>query len=460
MGEITVVGHGWRRGQLTLEAVEALTSGECVILHTGHCACAAWLTEQGRAYETLDRLYEDLEDFDDHAQAAAQAVLKAAEDRDVVYGVFDIRDRSVEQLLKRSEGKIGILAGPPSEGALLARAPGETRCLAASDWEDFHLSARENSLIREMDSRELACEVKLKLMEVYPEDTTIWLMTGEGAIQSMPLYEMDRSEGYDHRTCALIPAHLDITTLERYDAEHLNQIMRRLCAPDGCPWDRVQTHETLRPYILEEAYEVIEAIDEASPEHLYDELGDMLLQVALHAEIGRKHGEFDITDVTTAICQKMIKRHTHVFGGDHAGSAGEVLGLWTKNKMAERGQRTRTETMQDITRTLPATLRAVKVMKRAAEAGIGAESQEETLRRCREALAQAGESEAALGDLLILLCDLARQRGIDPELALNGACERFIHRFDRMERDILSKGEEFDALSPDKLREYWGLVKL
>ena len=347
-----------------------------------------------------------------------------------------------------------------AEGALLALVTGEIRCVEASDWEDFHLTAREHCLVREIDGQALASEVKLRLMEVYPEESEIWLLRGDAAPEAMPLYMLDRAGGFDHRTCVLVPAQRDIMKLERCDFEHLVEIIRFLCGPEGCPWDRVQTHETLRPYMLEEAYEVIDAIDEGSPEHLYDELGDMLLQIVLHAEIGRKHGDFDSGDVTTAICEKMIHRHTHVFGRDRADDAGEVLGLWAKNKMAERGQTTRTEAMRDVTRTLPATLRAQKVLKRASEVGVSRSGADEALADCRALLEHAAEGEAQLGSALLALCDLARLCGIDPELALNAATDRFISNFAGLEAQIASKGLDFEGISPETLRKYWHLVKL
>lgn len=458
MGKITIVGTGWTRGQLTLDAMEALCSGARVILHTDRCGCAGWLREKGIAFESLDALYDAFEDFDAHAEAAAKAVLDAAKEFDVVYGVFDIRDRSAVKLASTRD--VAIIAGPPAEGALLALCEGETRCVEASDWEDFHLTARENCLVREIDGQALACEVKLRLMEIYPEESEIWLLRGGETPERMPLYALDRAEGFDHRTCALIPAQRDIMKLERYDYEHLVELIRFLCSPQGCPWDRVQTHESLRPCILEEAYEVIDAIDGGSPEHLYDELGDMLLQIVLHAEIARKHGEFDSGDITTAICEKMIHRHTHVFGRDSAGDAGEVLGLWTKNKMAERGQKTRTEAMRDVTRTLPSTLRAAKVLKRASEAGISRADAEEALADCRARVEHAADGEAEFGAALMALCDLARLKGIDPELALNAASDRFIANFEALESKIRSEGRDFDGISPETLRNYWNLVKL
>ena len=168
MGKIVVVGHGYEMGQLTLNAVEIFKSGAKVILHTERCGCAKWLKKENISFETLDDLYVACEDFDEHAQAAAEKVCEAAQSEDVVYGVFDVRDRSVSALMDRVKD-VRIVAGPPAEGALFARAQGAVEMLEASDWENYALSSAKNALIREIDSREQACEVKLKLMEIYPE---------------------------------------------------------------------------------------------------------------------------------------------------------------------------------------------------------------------------------------------------------------------------------------------------
>ncbi len=460
MGVITIIGTGWQAGQLTLEAAEALRSGGRVLLHTERCGCAAWLDGQGIAWESLDALYETCEDFDEHAQAAAKAVLGAAEAGDVCYCVADIRDRTVPPIVQAAGENVRVIAGPPAEGPLLAILTGETRSVEASDWEDFHVTAREHCLIRELESRELACEVKLKLMEVYPEEADAWLLNGGETPVKLPLYELDRADHYDHMTCALVRAEREITALERYDFEHLNEIMRRLCGPGGCPWDRAQTHESLRTCMLEEAYEVIDAIDEGDTDHLYDELGDVLMQVAIHSELARRHGEFDITDVTTAICDKMISRHTHIFGGDQAVDAEQVLDLWTRNKMAERGQHSRREAMEDVTRALPATLRAVKVLKRSAEAGLKDGDAAALARRCAEKLSGLSgdaDAEAWLGEVLMGVCGIARLLKLDPELALNSAVKRFIARFGEVEAEMTDKPGD---LPLETLRNYWDLVKL
>ena len=189
----------------------------------------------------------------------------------------------------------------------------------------------------------------------------------------------------------------------------------------------------------------------------------MLLQIALNAEIARRHGEFDITDVTTAICENMIHRHSHIFGRDKAADPEQVMEIWSRNKMAERGQSTHTEVMNSITRTLPALLRAVKVLRRSADVGLCEQEAAAALRRCEEKLRsvpEKGDAEAAMGEALLALADVARLLKVDPEIALNGAVNRFIRRFESVEDEIIKKGGNTEALSEKTLREYWDLVKL
>ena len=463
MGKITVVGAGWTRGELTLNAIEALKHSDAIVLHTDRCGCADWLRQNGMPFTSLDALYETCDDFDIHAQAAADAVMAAGSAGDLAYVVSDIRDRSVSSLIERIGTAVQVIPGPPSEGALLALVRGEARLVAATEWEQFHPSARESCLVRELDSRELASEVKLRLMEAYSEELEVWLLQGESEPVSMPLFTLDRGDRFDHRTCLLVPAQNSITELERYDFEHLNEIMRRLCAPDGCPWDRVQTHASLRTCLLEEAYEVIDAIDEGDVDHLYDELGDLLMLVALHAEIARRHGEFDISDVTTAVCQKLISRHTHIYGDDSAGNEAEVLRLWSRNKMTERSQQTRTEAMRSVTRSLPAMLRAIKVLKRSAELGLGEPDIEAARQRCEALIRQPwmqADAERHMGDIMMALAELARLGKVDPEIALNGAVSRFVDRFESVELEITRSGLPAEDLTEETLRNYWNSVKL
>ena len=460
MNRITVVGVGLEVGQLTFAAAEALTGGARVILHTDRIGCAQWLKEKGVSYESLDGLYEEIEDFDEHAHKAAEYVLEAAQRSDVVYAVYDVRDRSVHAL-NRLGARLEVIAGPGVEGALMAHLDGATRMLEASDWESFHLSAMDNALVRELNSRELASEVKLKLMECYPDETRCLVQMGDGSVARAPLYDLDRLKGYDHRCCALIPAQRDLMQLERFGFDELVQIMRILQGPGGCPWDREQTHESLRTCMLEETYEAIDAINQGDMDHLYDELGDILMQVVMQAEIGRRHGEFDISDSITAICEKMIQRHTHIFGADSAGDADEVLDLWTRNKMKERGQKSYAEVLREVGHSLPALKRGCKLIEKAARAGVGQSDVQAIVRDAVERVeraADAPDAERALGEAILMLCVLAREKKVDAEIALNEAADRFVERFAALESSLQAQGTPLPA--EERAEEYWDRVKL
>ena len=412
MGRITVVGVGQGEGQLTEGVIAALRSEAAVILHTERCLCAAWLRAEGIAYEALDPLYESEEDFDRHAVAAAARVAEAAQAGDVVYAVMDVRDRSVAALLAETPAR--VIPGPPVEEALFARAVGPTLLLEASDWESFRLQAAQNALVREIDDRGLAGEVKLKLMECYPEDARVYVRQPDGSIARTELYNLDRLKRYDHRTSVFVPACAELTALERWGLDELQRLVERLHGPEGCPWDRTQTHASLRDALIEEAYEVADAIDREDEAALIEELGDVLFDALLHAEVARGHGSFDLRDVTSAIAAKMIARHPHVFG--NAESAGLT---WQELKKKEYGFKSRAEAMAAVAHALPALKRAGKVLKRA---------EDEALLNELAGDAPAGETGEEIGAQLLSVTARAVRAGIDAEDALQTALEALIAR--------------------------------
>ena len=466
MSRIIVIGCGFRREQLTLEAVEAIEGADKVLLRTGRCGLRDHLVEKGVAFETLDALYERAEDFDELIRLTTQAVLDASREGSVAYAVFDVRDVSVQALLKTGAG-VRVIAGPPAEEGLWAFAEGATDCWAASEWETWTLHADRNALIREVDTRELAAEVKLKLMDCYPEESEIYVRAGDGGVEKTSLVELDRLPAYDHRLSVLVPAQRELTKLERYGFDELNRVIHILRSPGGCPWDRKQTHETLRTNLVEEAYEAVDAIDREDMDALYDELGDVLLQIVLHAEIAREHGDFTIGDVTTAITHKMIFRHQHVFGSAKADTADEVLDLWQKVKKAERHQQTQAEVLRSVTRSLPALMRAEKVQKRAADVGFDWENARAAFYKIGEeaeelsrAVEDGGGVEEEAGDLLFAVVNVLRLLKLDPEIALNRATDKFTARFAEMERLILADGKSLAEMTLADMDAYWDRVKL
>lgn len=434
MEQIRILGIGWHEDDLTLGAVRALRSGDRIILRTGRCGCAEWLKSEGIAFETLDELFEECEDFDELIERSAQAVMDAAADGPVVYCVSDLSDKTCAQLCREAPASVQLMSGVSEGGSLFAFAGDDVRIVSAADADLFEPDVRVSTLVREIDSPMLAGDIKLRLSEHYPDELDIYISDAAGRIQSVPLCELDRLDEYDHRMCALIPAVRELDRLQRYDVRHLEEIMRRLRDFDGCPWDREQTHESLKRYLVEEAYEAADAIDRDDPDDLYDELGDVLLQVIFHAEIARQFGEFELSDITTAICSKMIRRHPHVFGSACAEDADAVTDLWSELKKQEKQLSTGADTMKAVAGSLPALMRAAKVVKRAVQHGGVYPDVDAAWREWKQ-----NASEKTLGNLLLALSARASQDAFEAELSLNSAIDRFISRFEKEEANKSSQ---------------------
>ena len=254
---------------------------------------------------------------------------------------------------------------------------------------------------------------------------------------------------------------------EKYSFEDFMGIIAQLRSATGCPWDKVQTHESLREAMLEEAYEVVEAIDRKDSKNLCEELGDVLLQVVFHADIEKDRGTFDMGDVIDGISRKMIYRHPHIFGTGHADTADEVLVNWEKLKKKEKKQRTQTEVLQSVPDALPALTKAGKVQKKAADVGFDfpemADAMGKVYEECQE-LQEAikgenGNIEEELGDLLFSLVNIARFLKINPEFALTKATKKFINRFEYVEKSALSEGKNLSDMTLEELDLLWEKAK-
>ena len=233
---------------------------------------------------------------------------------------------------------------------------------------------------------------------------------------------------------------VDFQYKDSYNVKDLEEIVRILRAPGGCPWDAEQTHQSIRRNFLEEAYEAAEAIDEENPDHLKEELGDVLLQVVFHARMEQEAGRFDLDGVADGVCKKLIYRHPHVFGDVAVSGTGEVLTNWEELKRKEKGQATNTDALEAVARSLPALWRAEKVQKKAKKAGFdwsevsGAlDKLAEELEELRQAAAQGTNVAEELGDLLFSAVNVSRFLGVDCEDALNQATDKFIGRFRKVE---------------------------
>jgi tetrapyrrole methylase family protein/MazG family protein len=254
-------------------------------------------------------------------------------------------------------------------------------------------------------------------------------------------------------------------------------LQARLRAPGGCPWDREQTHQTLKTYLIEEAYEVLDALDRDNPTELVEELGDLLLQVLFHADIAREAGHFDISDVISGIHDKMVRRHPHVFGNVQADTPEQVLKNWAQLKAKEKqdvspenalGTQLLPSALEGIPRSLPALLEANQLTRRAAQVGFDWETVEGIFTKLREETSELRVSltesdrtrrEEEVGDLLFVAVNLARFLGFDPEVALKHSNQKFKSRFQGMEADAANSGQRLGQLSKEELEVLWEAAK-
>ncbi len=257
--------------------------------------------------------------------------------------------------------------------------------------------------------------------------------------------------------------------------EALVALQARLRAPGGCPWDREQTHDSLRRYLLEETHEVLDAIDSGDTVNLAEELGDLLLQIVFHAELARESGRFNIGDVIEHVHAKMVRRHPHVFGTSKASTSTEVLTNWEQIKAEERGLKVNTSKvspdsiLDGVPRTLPALLEAQQLTSKAAKVGFDWKNAKDILSKIQEEIAEVNVEldrnerqniEEEIGDLFFTCVNLARFVGLDAELSLKKSNRKFIKRFHQMERAAAATGRPLASLSSEELEELWVAAKL
>jgi len=338
-------------------------------------------------------------------------------------------------------------------------------------------------LLTQVYNRLIASDVKLRLMEQFDDEYPITVIRaagvpGEEKIAAIPLYQLDTLPWIDHLTSVYVPEQPNHSQMPQspssascaYPLDPLVEVMQRLRAPEGCPWDQMQTHESLRRYLVEETYEVLEAIDQGNWEHVKEELGDVLLQVVFHAEIAAENRRFDINDVIAAVTEKLIRRHPHVFGAVQVENAAEVSINWEKIKEREReliGEEFKS-VLDGVPKGLPALTRAEKIQAKAAKVGFEWDEISGAMAKVLEELQElqaAWEKEdhsavhLELGDLLFALVNVARYLDVDPEMALREATDKFIARFHYIEETAARQGRELADMDLEEMDQLWDAAK-
>ncbi len=255
---------------------------------------------------------------------------------------------------------------------------------------------------------------------------------------------------------------------DKYDLKDLLDIMALLRSQNGCPWDREQTHDSIKRYMIEETYEVLEQIDNKDSVKLCDELGDLLLQVVFHAQISKENGEFDMGDVITGICRKLISRHTHVFGEAQADTPEKVVENWEEIKKREKGIESHTGVLKDVPSNLPALMRSFKVQQKAARVGFDWDKVEDVIAKVDEEIQELKDVYKSnnmeritdeMGDAFFALVNLSRFLKVQPELALTGTTNKFIQRFEYIEGESLKNGKKLEEMNLAEMDELWNEAK-
>lgn len=453
---------------LTVKAWNLLRSGVPLFLKTEKHPVAALLQQERIKFYSFDFPLH-LENGEEAVDRICSRVIAAAQEGGrAAYAVpGSLRgEASVKELYRRSREsglKVQIVPGlglPEAAAALsLSEEEGflvvDTAGLQAV--EDLY---RCHLLVTRVSSPGTACRLKLKLMEVYPGDHPVEVLRPGGGSFPQPeplsLSRLDELSEVDEQTAVYVPP------LGRYTLGQLVDIMRRL--RKECPWDRQQDHRSLRPYVLEEAYEVVNAITEGGAAEIKEELGDLLLQVVFHSQIAREAGSFGIPEIITGITSKIIHRHPHVFGETEVKDAAEVARNWQKIK-AEEGKG-KGDFKAD--KALPSLLKAGKIQKRAADVGFDWPSVEGAADKVKEEVEEVisaykeGEKvkiEEEMGDILFSVVNMARFLEVDPEVALSTTVEKFIRRFRYIVRKAEEKGERVDKYSLETLDKWWEEAK-
>ncbi|MBP1153487.1 MULTISPECIES: nucleoside triphosphate pyrophosphohydrolase [unclassified Paenibacillus] len=492
--QITVVGLGtgdpnqltlgvWRK----LESAGELSGG--LYLRTREHPMVSMLDHHGLTYETFDSVYEASAEFDTVYETIASTLLARAQAvgaGEVLYAVPGhpmVAERTVQLLRERCAAE-GVLLGLMGGESFLDQAflrlgfdPIEGfQLLDGTSLQASSLNPQLHTLIGQVYDVHTASDVKLTLMELYPDDYPVTVghslgVTGEERVHEVPLYELDRVEGYGNLSLVWVPR-TDREDVRSRTFARLHEIVDILRSPEGCPWDREQTHKSLRKNLIEEAYEVLETIDDDDPDHMCEELGDLLLQIMLHSQIEAEAGSFTVFDVIRELNEKLIRRHPHVFGSKQAEDADEALSNWQQIKDEEKRSKgidlNEQSVLTGVPRELPGLMKAYKLQKKAAGVGFDWSTLDEVLpiveselAEVKEAIERFGKAEQQeeLGDLLFAVVNLARFLKVEPEEAMADANRKFFDRFSYIESNLRLKGKSFEQTDLQEMESLWQEAK-
>lgn len=482
--KITVVGLGaGDLDQLPYGIYRTLKQAAHLYLRTQEHPVVGQLREKGIAFASFDDTYERHESFEEvYADIADQLFAGAQQHGPIVYAVPGhplVAERTVQLLLQQGASRgveIEIGGGQSFIDPLFARLKIDPiegfSLLDGTALRPDQVSPGLHTIVAQVYDAFVASDVKLTLMEILPDDYQVTVATavgvaGQERIETVPLYELDRLDHFGNLSLVYVPPTRDERVSYR-QFSYLKEIVAILRSPDGCPWDREQTHQSIRKNLIEETYEVLETIDDDDPDAMCEELGDLLMQIMLHSQMAAEDGYFTVDDVVAALNEKLIRRHPHVFGEKSANDSEEALANWQEIKAQEKAAKgidvAAASQLSGIPRDLPALMYAYKLQKKAAQVGFDWDDVADVYAKVEEEyreLREATEEERAgeLGDLLFAVVNLARFLGLDPEEALALTNNKFKQRFSYIEEKLRAAGRSFAETDLTEMDQWWEEAK-
>ncbi|SET22614.1 tetrapyrrole methylase family protein / MazG family protein [Natronincola peptidivorans] len=479
MPKLTIVGLGpGAKEDLTLATLAAMKDHKEIYLRTEKHPVVAYLKEEGINYKSFDAIYEEKEDFQEVYHHIADTLIEKAKKENVLYAVPGhpyVAENTVQLLIegcKRAGIDKKVYPAMSFVDAMFMALEIDPidgfKLLDGLQLDKQQPDPSIANIITQVYDPFIASEVKLRLMDYYHDEQEIIVAKNAGIptlerVERMPLYMLDRLEWVDYLTSIYIPS-IDIHQKKYYNVNNLVEIMEILRSKEGCPWDIKQTHDSLKPYLIEESYEVLEAIDQKDDELLEEELGDLLLQVIFHCQIAKERNAFEIKDVVQVLCEKLVFRHPHVFKEVKADTSDEAVVTWEQQKRQEKQIKSIANSMEMIPKELPALMKAEKIQKKAADVGFDWDKLQDVVNKVTEELQETLEAKATedplqikeeAGDLLFAVVNLIRFLKVNPEDALNTTCTKFIRRFQYIEEKAAKAKLDLKEMTLEEMDLFW-----
>ncbi|EGA88202.1 hypothetical protein GPDM_16536 [Planococcus donghaensis MPA1U2] len=481
MNTIHIIGLGaGDLDQLPLGVYKKLKAATNLYVRTEDHPVLTELAEEGVVFTSFDEVYEKHDSFSPVYAEIAETLIGLSDKQSVIYAVPGhplVAEQTVQNLIeaeKQGRCQLSIEGGhsflDSLFGALRIDPIEGFQLMDGTEMTSDQVNMTQHLLIAQVYDSFSASEVKLTLMEKYPDDYPVTIVTAAGSadevLRTVPLHELDRSTEVNNLTTVYVPPAAEQTERLK-EWQTFRSIIAKLRSPEGCPWDREQTHESLSPHLIEEAHELLQAIQEEDDEAIVDELGDVLLQVFLHAQIGQDNGYFQIEDVLEAISAKMIRRHPHVFGNGSAEDSEQVIANWQEIKAQEKpAQDSLLEGQERFSSSLTTSFnyqkKAAKVGFTWPDAASAWDKFHEELQEFQQEIANGSKARQLdeLGDLLFTLVNLARFFDLSPEEAMMQANRKFQSRFRYVEKQVKKGSGNFSDYSLEQLDAFWNQAKL